>query len=187
LKSRLAEQAPLWPASLWYQYSNLGLALIGNTVSAVSGESYRDYVQTHILEPLGLKDTHPFMPMPLYNKRLAVGWGAMTRKGARELQKPFDSRAMTPAAGYTSTAEDLGQFAAWQFRLLRTNHREVLKASTLREMQRVQFMDPGWKDTRGLGFDVMRKSDQTYVGHDGDCPGYHSILWLGRLPKPPSF
>ena len=73
LKSRLAEQAPLWPPSLWYQYSNLGLALIGNTVSAVSGESYRDYVQTHILEPLGLKDTHPFMPMPLYNKRLAVG------------------------------------------------------------------------------------------------------------------
>jgi CubicO group peptidase (beta-lactamase class C family) len=178
LKSRLAEQAPLWPASLWYQYSNLGLALIGNTVSAVSGESYKDYVQTHILEPLGLKDTHPFMPMPLYNKRLAVGWGAMTREGARELLKPFDTRAMTPAAGYTSTAEDLGQFAAWQFRLLRKNHREVLKASTLREMQRVQFMDPGWKDMRGLGFDVMRKSDQTYVGHDGECPGYHSILWL---------
>jgi len=24
----------------------------------------------------------------------------------------------------------------------------------------------------------MRKSDQTYVGHDGDCPGYHSILSL---------
>jgi hypothetical protein len=85
---------------------------------------------------------------------------------------------MTPSAGYTSTSEDLGRFAAWQFRLLRTNHREVLKASTLREMQCVQFIDPGWKDMRGLGFDVMRKSDQTYVGHDGDCPGYHSILSL---------
>jgi hypothetical protein len=31
---------------------------------------------------------------------------------------------------------------------------------------------------RGLGFEVMRKDDQTFVGHDGDCPGYHSILWL---------
>ena len=31
----------------------LGLALVGDTVSAVSGEPYRDYVQTHILVPLG--------------------------------------------------------------------------------------------------------------------------------------
>jgi CubicO group peptidase (beta-lactamase class C family) len=85
---------------------------------------------------------------------------------------------MTPAAGYTSTAEDLGRFAAWQFRLLRTGQQEVLNASTLREMQRVQFVDPGWKDMRGLGFEVARKGDQTFVGHDGDCPGYHSILWL---------
>jgi CubicO group peptidase (beta-lactamase class C family) len=178
LKSKLAEQAPLWPGSLRFQYSNLGLALIGETVSAVSGGPYRDYVQTHILGPLSLNDTHPFMPMSLYDKRLAVGWGAITRNGSRELLKPFDTRAMTPAAGYASTAEDLGRFAAWQFRLLRTSHREVLNASTLREMQRVQFVDPGWKDMRGLGFEVMRKDDQTFVGHDGDCPGYHSILWL---------
>jgi CubicO group peptidase (beta-lactamase class C family) len=178
LRAKLAEQTPLWPVSRRFQYSNLGFTLIGETVSAVSGEPYRDYVQGHILEPLGLKDTHPFMPMALYNKRLAVGWGAITRKGTRELLKPFDTRAMTPAAGYTSTVVDLGRFAAWQFRLLRTNHPEVLKASTLREMQRVQFTDPAWKEMRGLGFDVTRKGDQTYVGHDGDCPGYHSILFL---------
>ena len=178
LRTKLAQQTPLWPASRRYQYSNLGITLIGDTVSAVSGEPYADYVQRNILEPLGLKDTHPFMPMALYNKRLAVGWGAITRKGSRELLKPFDTRAMAPAAGYTSTVEDLGRFAAWQFRLLRTNHREVLNASTLREMQRVQFTDPGWKDMRGLGFGVTRKDDQTYIGHDGDCPGYHSILLL---------
>src|SRR5258705_13726578 len=128
------------------------------------------------MEPLVLKDTPPFMPMALYNKRLAVGWSAITRDGAREILKPFDPRVMTPAAGYASTAEDLGRFAAWQFRLLRTGHREVLNASTLREMQRVQFVDPGWKEMRGLGFEVIRKDDQTFVGHDGDCPDDHTIL-----------
>jgi CubicO group peptidase (beta-lactamase class C family) len=178
LQAKLAEQTPLWPVSRWFQYSNLGITLVGDAVSAVAREPYRDYVQSHILDPLGLKDTHPFMPLSLYDKRLAVGWGALTREGSRELLKPFDTRAMTPAAGYTSTAEDLGRFAAWQFRLLRTNRPEVLKASTLREMQRVQFVDPEWKVMRGLGFDVNRKGDQTYVGHDGDCPGYHSILSL---------
>jgi CubicO group peptidase (beta-lactamase class C family) len=178
LQSRLAEQTPLWPASLRFQYSNLGLTLIGDTVSAVSGEPYAEYVRANILEPLGLKDTHPFMPMSLYGKRLAVGWGSITRDGSRELLRPFDTRALTPAAGYTSTAEDLGRFAAWQFRLLRTGRREVLNASSLREMQRVQFVDPGWKNMRGLGFEVVRKGDQTFVGHIGDCPGYHSIIWL---------
>jgi hypothetical protein len=118
------------------------------------------------------------MPMPLYGKRLAVGWGAIKRDGTRELVKPFDTRGVTPAAGYTSTVGDLGRFASWQFRLLRTDHAEVLKASTLREMQRVQFTDPGWKTTWGLGFRVGRRGDQTYVGHGGDCPGYHSVLSL---------
>jgi CubicO group peptidase (beta-lactamase class C family) len=178
IKAKLPGQTPLWPASRWYQYSNLGLTLVGETVAAVSGESYAAYSQTHILDPLGLQDTRPFMPMPLYGKRLAVGWGAIERDGTRELVKPFDTRGVTPAAGYTSTVEDLGRFAIWQFRLLRSEHQEVLKASTLREMQRVQFTDTDWKTTRGLGFAVARDSDQTYVGHGGDCPGYHSVLSL---------
>lgn len=178
IRAKISHLTPLWPASRWYQYSNLGLTLVGETVAAVSGEPYAEYAQHHLLDPLQLRDTHPFMPMALYGKRLAVGWSALTRNGIRELVKPFDARGVAPAAGYVSTVEDLGRFAAWQFRLLRTESEEVLKASTLREMQRVQFTDPTWKVTRGLGFGVTRRGEQTYVGHGGDCPGYHSVLSL---------
>ena len=174
--ARISQQQPLWEASRRYQYSNLGLTLVGETVAAVSGASYTSYAQSHVLDALGLKDTHPFLPMPLYGKRLAVGWGAIKRDGTRDLLKPFETRGITPAAGYASTAEDLGRFAIWQFRLLRTGKQEVLKASTLAEMQRVQFTDPDWKTTRGLGFQIRRKGESTFVGHSGDCPGYHSVL-----------
>jgi CubicO group peptidase (beta-lactamase class C family) len=178
MHSEIANQSMLYPSERYFQYSNLGLTLVGETVEAVSGEKYAHYAQTHVLDPLGLRDTRSFMPMDLYGKRLAVGHGATQRDGTREVLKPFDARGITPAAGYTSTVEDLAKFASWQFRLLRTGQANVLKASTLREMQRVQFVDPGWKINWGLGFAVSRQNNHTYVGHSGDCPGYQTTLQL---------
>jgi CubicO group peptidase (beta-lactamase class C family) len=174
----LSKQSTLFPAERYFQYSNLGLTLVGETVAAVSGQPYADYAKARVLDPIGLHDTRTNMPMDLYGKRLAVGYGALKRDGTRDLLKPFNARGITPAAGYTSTVQNLAKFASWQFRLLRTGKDDVLKASTLHEMQRVQFMDPGWKVSYGLGFAIQHKENHTYVGHGGDCPGYQTILML---------
>jgi len=120
IQAKIATQSALYPAERYFQYSNLGLTLVGETVAAVSGESYAEYAKANVLAPLVLNDTRTFMPMALYGKRLAVGYGALKRDGTRDLVKPFNTRGVTPAAGYTSTVEDLGKFASWQFRLLRT-------------------------------------------------------------------
>ena len=170
IREMIARQSPLFPAERYFQYSNLGLTLVGETVESVSGQPYADYAKTHVLDPIGLHDTRTSMPMDLYGKRLAVGYGALKRDGTRDLLKPFNARGITPAAGYTSTVQDLAKFATWQFRLLRTGKQSVLKASTLREMQRVRIMDPAWKVTYGLGFAIQHKENHTYVGHGSDCP-----------------
>lgn len=176
VQTTLPQQKPLWAASQRFQYSNVGLTLVGDTVAAVTGMPYVDYAKTRVLGPLGMKDTYLGLPMSLYGTRLAVGWGSIDRAGKMELLKPFDTRGVMPAAGYVSTADDLSTFARWQLRLLRTGKQDVLKASTLREMQRVQFLDPDWSESWGLGFRVWREKDQTYVGHDGACPGYKTSL-----------
>jgi CubicO group peptidase (beta-lactamase class C family) len=176
IRAKIASQTALYPAERYFQYSNLGLTLVGETVAAVSGQPYEDYAKANVLAPLGLNNTRTVMPMDLYGKSLAVGYGALKRDGTRDLVKPFNTRGVTPAAGYTSTVEDLGKFASWQFRLLRTGQTNVLKAPTLREMQRVQFMDPDWKTSWGLGFAVEHRDDHIYVGHGGSCPGYHTVL-----------
>ncbi len=176
IKETITKQAALFPAETYFQYSNLGLTLVGETVEAVSGQPYAEYAKAHVLTPLGLSNTRTFMPMDLYGKQLAVGYGALERDGSRAMLKSFNARGITPAAGYTSTVEDLGKFASWQFRLLKTGKQELLKASTLREMQRVQFMDPGWQTSWGLGFTVSHRDDHIYVGHGGDCPGYQTTL-----------
>jgi CubicO group peptidase (beta-lactamase class C family) len=178
IRATISSQSPLFPAERYFQYSNLGLTLAGEIVAAVSGQPYAQYAKAHVLDPLELNDTRTLMPMDLYGKRLAIGYGALKRDGTRDRVKPFDTKGITPAAGYTSTVEDLGKFASWQFRLLRTGKENVLKASTLREMQRVQYMDPGWKVSWGLGFAVDHKDKDTFVGHGGSCPGYKTNLRL---------
>lgn len=184
VRERLAEQETLYPAATYFQYSNLGLTLAGEIVAEVSGRPYEESVAEHVLEPLGLRSTRPEMPAELAGGRLATGYGSPGRNGERERLPLFDARGITPAAGFSSTAEDLARFASWQLRVLdpdapgHSEAEEVLDRDTLREMQRVQWLDPDWETARGLGFGVYRRDDTTYVGHSGSCPGYRSALWL---------
>jgi CubicO group peptidase (beta-lactamase class C family) len=87
------------------------------------------------------------------------------------------------SAGFVSTAEDLAKFASWQFR--RTPGRdEVLKATTLDEMQRVHYVDPDWETFWGLGFGVVKRhDDRTFVGHGGSCPGFRTELVVQKDDK----
>jgi len=45
----LAGQRMIYPAERFYQYSNLGLALLGQVVERTSGEAYADYVRAHLI------------------------------------------------------------------------------------------------------------------------------------------
>jgi CubicO group peptidase (beta-lactamase class C family) len=175
---RIANQETLYPAETYFQYSNLGLTLAGEVVAATSGQSYADYVQRNILDPLGLRSTTPEMPERERGSRLAVGYSAISRDGSRVPVPFFTARGIAPAAGYASTVEDLGRFASWHFRLLGRGGSEVLRAHTLREMQRVHWVDPDFETTWGLGYSVWRNDNKTFVGHGGSCPGYRTQLLL---------
>jgi CubicO group peptidase (beta-lactamase class C family) len=176
--NQIKNQKTLYPASTYYQYSNLGLTLAGEIVEAVSGKPFEEYVIENIIKPLELSNTRPEMPEDLVGGQLATGYSAVTRSGKREKMPFFQANGITPAAGFSSTMPDLIKFAKWQLRLLDEGGSEVLAVNTLREMQRVHWLDPNWKTTRGLGFGVYRNSDITFVGHEGSCPGYRSALMI---------
>lgn len=179
----LREQETLYPASQYFQYSNLGLTLVGEIVAAKAGESYDAYVRRMVLQPLGLNSTYPEMPEALRGGRLATGYGSITRSGRREQVPFFQARGIAPAAGFASTADDLARFAAWNFRVLAGKGSEVLKPNTLREMQRVHWVDPDFGTHWGLGFSVWRDGDKTFTGHGGSCPGYRSQLLMHPQTK----
>lgn len=183
VKAKLGTQKTLYPASQYFQYSNLGLSLLGEIVAQVSGKPFEEYVRENILTPLRLASTRPQLPQKLWGGKLATGYSALTRKGSRNKVAFFQARGISPAAGFSSTVLDLARFASWQFRLLAKGGKEILKAATLREMHRVHWMDPDWKTSWGLGFSVYKVDGRTFVGHGGSCPGYRSRLVLDPQKK----
>lgn len=183
LKKSLIKEETLYPSSTYFQYSNLAMSLLGEIVSEKTNKTYSNYVEENILKPLQLNNTHPYLPENLWRGEMATGYSALNRQGNRRMEPFFKTNAITPAAGYSSNVIDLAKFASWQLRLLSIGKSEVLRQSTLKEMQRIQWTSPDKGLTSGLGFYLEYNNGNTTVGHDGSCPGYVSVVMIDPKKK----
>jgi CubicO group peptidase (beta-lactamase class C family) len=174
----LKNQEMLYPSSKYYQYSNLGLSLLGYVVEEVSGESFEDYIDKNILEPLKMKDTKTYMSKEDYGEVLSIGYSSIKRDRNRDKVNFFNADGIAAAAGFTSNVEDLAKFAAWQMKLLNSLEKNIISSETLKEMHKVSWDDELSSVTRGLGFGVYDFGGERWVGHGGSCPGYRSQLYL---------
>ena len=181
IREKLGSQSTLYPASRYFQYSNLGLTLVGEVVEEKSGQQYEAYVREHILTPIGLSDTDTGFPTDSRETRVATGYSFPGRNGALEVMPRYDARGITPAAGFASTAVDLAKFASWQFRVRAGTGDQVLSANTLREMQQVHWIDWDWETSWGLAFGIYRKGERTLTGHGGSCPGFNTRIYIDPI------
>ena len=175
----LSEQKTLYPADKYFQYSNLGLTLLGYLIEEISGVPYNQYISDKILNPLGMSSTKTFMDRTQYGKELTVGYGAETRKRKREIVPYFNALGIDPAAGFISNAIDLSKFAIWQLNLLSGKDKSgILPKDLLSQMHQIQFTDSLSNVKRGLGFGIYSQNNENLVGHGGSCPGYKTQLTL---------
>jgi CubicO group peptidase (beta-lactamase class C family) len=144
----------------------------GEIVAAVSAMPWAEYVRCRILEPLGMNQSLTDTPAQDH-PRLARGYARRLPNGERA-DAPFsDVRGLSAAAGLTTSVTDLARFAMLQ---LRADGTPILSGRSLREMQRVHWLDPDWQAGWGLGFHILRLQDRTLVGHAGVLRGYGSEL-----------
>lgn len=169
----LPQQEAVFEPETKLKYSNLNYFLLGEIVSAVSGTSYADYVRKNILDPLGMRDTTIF---PSESERSAVGYGRLQPGGRREVMPPQDMKGVAAAGNMSSTVTDLARFASLQFTDARAAGPSILKASTIREMRRVQAIRPDWRGGFGLGFTLRPYGGGVYIGHEGQIPGFRSRM-----------
>ena len=124
------KQSPTIPPSTRFKYSNHGFALLGLLIEAVSGETFRSWMQREIIGAAGLKETDSDLPSECaapfargHTGRLPLG---------RRLTIPGDNptNAIAPAAGFVSTAGDVARFFA---QLSPGAERSVLSESSRRD------------------------------------------------------
>ena len=100
VKSQLGKQETLYNASTYFQYSNLGMTLLGEVIEKVSGMPYDRYIEETILKPLKLNNTKTVLPANEWGKQMAKGYSAEKRDGTRDPIKLFDARGIKAAAGF---------------------------------------------------------------------------------------
>ncbi len=170
----LPGQETVFPPDTEWKYSNLAVSLAGETVAQVSGEPWSEYVERHILRPLGMTATRvvPERGMP----GLAVGYGRRVPGRKRETEPFVDIGAESPAGNLASNVDDLAKLVSLQLREGPAGGNQILRGSTLREMHRVQWLRPDWQSGWGLGFSVRRVGDEVRVGHGGSLPGHRTQI-----------
>jgi CubicO group peptidase (beta-lactamase class C family) len=182
LRENVRSQEQLYKPYDHWQYSNLGMAMLGDVVSKISGKSWGDYVDQTIFTPLGMTGSVTDMPFDRVGNGFAQGYYIRSAKGERKAVEQHGFRSFAPAAGIASSVNDMAKFASWNFRLLDKGGEEILKATTLKNMQRVHWVGADFDDPAyGLAYATRRYDEKTMWGHGGYCPGARTELVM-RLP-----
>jgi CubicO group peptidase (beta-lactamase class C family) len=106
-RSKQAPRVRVRPGSR-LSYSNSGYTLLGMVVEAVTNGRYEDYLDAHLLEPLGMRNsTSRFTTQEGSSADSGLAWGHLD-DGTRYAATPI---ALRPAGQFTTTAHDLAVFA----------------------------------------------------------------------------
>lgn len=162
-----------------YEYSNVGYALLGRVIAAVTGQSYQRVIDAEILQPLGMSDSG--FDVPASPLRVRGHQHAFDRPVVREIEVALG--AFAPSGGLWTSLRDL---ARWQMALEASAHapdgplpqrlaREMSTPRTLVRLDRRRVADEDIAVAHGygMGLFVSTYSDVgRVVFHQGGSPGF---------------
>lgn len=155
------------PAFTEFKYSNFGIGMMGQTLSRLAGEPYRDYITNHVLRPLGMNESG-FEPRE--NPAHATGY---LSPGDEPELAPWPMIGFAePAGALSSSVEEMAKFISLQFRDGPAGGSQILGGTSLREMHTPLIMMPDWQAGYGIGFASHRSNGHVVVGHGGGIHGF---------------
>ena len=155
-------------------YSNYGLNLAGYIVSRVSGESIDDYIERHILQPLGMEHSAFRLTLPDSLRSLEAKSYALASTG-----EPYDPEriaemmpAQAPASGLATTAHDMTRFMLAHL----GQGTPILAPTTLALMHESLFIPIPGTQPIALGLWRGDYNGHKAIGHPGDGEGQHAEM-----------
>jgi len=191
-----------WAPGTRFEYSNLGYAILGLVITAITGMAYPDYVRDRLLRPLALTRTG-FEAAEFPAAELALGYRRAPAASVPDdaaitavwEEVPFDRcGAFAPMGGVFSCVNDLalwvaGFAAAFPPGEERAGGRHPLRRASRREMQLPRVLTgwdkpghlpggpPAWPGSYGFGLFVDEDpSLGRVVSHSGGYPGFGSNM-----------
>ena len=157
------------PGTRW-AYSTAGIDTLGRVVEVVSGQPFAEFMQQHLLDPLGMKDTTWWIT-PEQDRRRAHTYILNAQSKKLEETPIFymyggavTDRARPPlgGAGLFSTAADVAKFYQMMLHGGELAGKRILKPETVAEMTRKQTADLKARAGMpwGLGFCVVEDPSQ---------------------------
>lgn len=158
-------------AGTQYEYSNLGMGLLGHILSLRAGMSYEDLVRARILKPLAMNETIITLS-PAVKSRMAQGFDGNGKTTAN-----WDIPTLAGAGAFRSTAKDMAKFVAANLDSSKSDLSVVFSEAhkTLR--------DAGGKMKIGLAWHILPDSSGDIVWHNGGTGGFRSFAGFSRMQK----
>jgi CubicO group peptidase (beta-lactamase class C family) len=162
-------------------YSNYNAALAGYIVARASGQSYSEYVQEHILDPLGMKNTTARFPTPP-ELRAQESVGYMYEDAYQIFPQLLTPEDLFPAGVMRASATDMARFMIMHLQdgfygdaatVIR-----ILNEATAQQMHSTLFAPHPRILGNAYGFFEFDDNGQHVIGHSGSGEPMESMLLL---------
>lgn len=155
-------------------YSNPGFNTAGRVIEVVSGQSYPDYMQEFVFNPLGMTRT-TFKPTIALTYPLAVGYQPGPH-GLEAVRPTPDNGAEYPAGLIFSNVEDLSRFLRFLLQDGQLEGETLLSRASVQAMKTPVLRSAPMNVGYGLGLFVTEDNSVMAIGHGGSIHGYTAIL-----------
>jgi D-alanyl-D-alanine-carboxypeptidase/D-alanyl-D-alanine-endopeptidase len=153
-----------------YEYSNLGVGLLGQALSLRVGMSYEALVRSRICDPLGMADTRVTLT-PDMKSRMAMGHNAAVTE-----TENWDIPTLAGAGALRSTANDMLVFLAANLGYSQTPLAQAIADEvSVRRPAGAPDMEIAY------GWHVQTKDGNSIIWHNGGTGAYRS--YMGYDPK----
>ncbi len=171
-----------------YAYDNVLYLIAGEVIEAVSGQSWETFVQSRLLDPLGMSTSNVRHSQSGNGGDIATSHAEI--EGSVRVVAPFTSDNTNPAGGINSNAQDMAKWMIAQLDSGRVGEKRIWSQGTTRILwtgvtptpigtpaPELKHMQANF-NAYALGFGTRDYRGRKIIQHSGGLPGFVSLVTM---------